>query len=99
VRAFAFFGGVAAQIVSDNLRSGVTKACFYCRHVNVGDQAGRFGETGGCEEIGRRWKGLDTMALGPHEPFHGLAEEPIIRTPKMPRSAGIAPMAFFAHAT
>ena len=29
VRAFAFFGGVTAQIVSDNLRSGITKACFY----------------------------------------------------------------------
>jgi len=34
VRAFAFFGGVAAQIVSDNLRSGVTKACFYEPAVN-----------------------------------------------------------------
>src|SRR5258708_30617044 len=29
MRAFAFFGGVTAQIVSDNLKSGVTKACFY----------------------------------------------------------------------
>ena len=29
VRAFAFFGGITAQIVSDNLRSGITKACFY----------------------------------------------------------------------
>jgi len=27
-RAFAFFGGVTAQIVSDNLKAGVTKACF-----------------------------------------------------------------------
>jgi transposase len=33
-RAFAFFGGVAAQVVSDNLRSGVTKACFYEPAVN-----------------------------------------------------------------
>jgi transposase len=28
-RALAWFGGVPAQIVSDNLKSGVTKACFY----------------------------------------------------------------------
>ena len=34
VRAFAFFDGVTAQIVSDNLRSGVTKACFYEPAVN-----------------------------------------------------------------
>ena len=33
-RAFAFFGGVTAQIVSDNLKSGVTKACFYEPAVN-----------------------------------------------------------------
>jgi transposase len=34
MRAFAFFGGVTAQIVSDNLKSGVTKACFYEPAVN-----------------------------------------------------------------
>src|ERR1700676_1428736 len=34
VRAFAFFRGVTAQIVSDNLRSGITKACFYEPAVN-----------------------------------------------------------------
>jgi len=34
VRAFAFFGGVTAQTVSDNLRSGVSKACFYEPAVN-----------------------------------------------------------------
>jgi transposase len=33
-RAFAYFGGVPAQIVSDNLKSGVTKACFYEPAVN-----------------------------------------------------------------
>ena len=33
-RAFTFFGGVTAQIVSDNLKSGVTKACFYEPAVN-----------------------------------------------------------------
>ena len=33
-RAFAFFDGVTAQIVSDNLKSGVTKACFYEPEVN-----------------------------------------------------------------
>ena len=34
VRAFGYFGGVPAQIVSDNLKSGITKACFYDPNVN-----------------------------------------------------------------
>jgi transposase len=33
-RAFSYFGGVAAMIVSDNLKSGITKACFYEPNVN-----------------------------------------------------------------
>ena len=33
-RTFRFFGGVPAQIVSDNLKAGVTKACFYEPAVN-----------------------------------------------------------------
>ncbi|MBT8429580.1 MAG: IS21 family transposase, partial [Gammaproteobacteria bacterium] len=33
-RAFAFFGGVTAQVISDNLKSGVTKACFYDPAIN-----------------------------------------------------------------
>lgn len=33
-RAFACFGGVPAQIVSDNLKAGITKACFYEPGVN-----------------------------------------------------------------
>jgi hypothetical protein len=48
------------------------------RHIDVGDQAGCSGETRGCEEIARRWKSLDVIAQRPHEPFHGLAKEPII---------------------
>jgi transposase len=34
VRALNFFGGVPAQIVSDNLKAGVTKACFYEPIIN-----------------------------------------------------------------
>ena len=34
VRALDFFGGVPAQIVSDNLKAGVTKACFYDPTIN-----------------------------------------------------------------
>ena len=34
VRAFGFFGGVTAQVVSDNLKAGITKACFYEPAVN-----------------------------------------------------------------
>jgi transposase len=33
-RAFTFFGGAAAQVVSDNLKSGIAKACFYEPVVN-----------------------------------------------------------------
>jgi len=33
-RAFTFFGGVTAQVVSDNLKSGITKACFHEPAVN-----------------------------------------------------------------
>ena len=33
-RVFAFFGGVPGMVVSDNLKSGITKACFYEPAVN-----------------------------------------------------------------
>ena len=33
-RAFSFFGGVTAQVVSDNLKSGITKACFHEPAIN-----------------------------------------------------------------
>ena len=33
-RAFAFFGGAPTMVVSDNLKSGITKACFYEPAVN-----------------------------------------------------------------
>jgi len=44
VRAFGFFGGVTAQIVSDNLKAGVTKACFYDPAINrtYGDMAAHY---------------------------------------------------------
>jgi transposase len=34
VRAFAFLGGVPAMVVSDNLKAGITKACFYEPSIN-----------------------------------------------------------------
>jgi transposase len=34
VRAFSFFGGVAQQTVSDNLKAGITRACFHEPMVN-----------------------------------------------------------------
>jgi transposase len=34
VRAFAFFGGVPAAVVPDNLKSGVRSACYYDPDVN-----------------------------------------------------------------
>jgi len=33
-RAFSYFRGVSAMVVSDNLKSGITKACFYEPNVN-----------------------------------------------------------------
>ncbi|MBY9045473.1 DDE-type integrase/transposase/recombinase, partial [Pseudomonas fluorescens] len=34
VRAFAYFSGVARQTVSDNLKAGITRACFHEPMVN-----------------------------------------------------------------
>lgn len=44
VRAFDFFGGVSAQIVSDNLKAGITKACFYDPAIDrtYADMASRY---------------------------------------------------------
>jgi transposase len=44
-RAFAFVGGVPTMVVSDNLRSGITKACFYEPQVNrtYADMAAHYG--------------------------------------------------------
>jgi transposase len=44
-RAFAFFGGVTALTVSDNLKSGIIKACFYEPQVNrtYADMAKHYG--------------------------------------------------------
>ena len=33
-RAFAYFGGVPRQVVPDNLKSGVVKACLYDPEIN-----------------------------------------------------------------
>jgi len=44
VRSFEFFGGVPAQLVPDNLKAGVTKACFYDPEINrtYGDMAAHY---------------------------------------------------------
>jgi len=44
-RAFAWFGGAPAQVVSDNLKSGVTRSCFYEPAVNrtCADMAEHYG--------------------------------------------------------
>jgi transposase len=45
VNALAAIGGVPRQIVSDNLKSGITKACFYEPTVNrtYADMATHYG--------------------------------------------------------
>jgi hypothetical protein len=48
------------------------------RHMDVCDQAGRFDEARGSEEIRRRRESLDVVVQRPHEPSHGVAKVPII---------------------
>ena len=45
VAAFDYFGGVARQVVSDNLKAGVTRACFHDPSVNrtYADMAAHYG--------------------------------------------------------
>ena len=45
VAAFEYFGGVARQVVSDNLKAGVTRACFHDPSVNrtYADMAAHYG--------------------------------------------------------
>jgi transposase len=45
VNMSAFFGGVTGQIVSDNLRAGITRACFYEPQINhtYADMARHYG--------------------------------------------------------
>ena len=45
VRAFGYFGGVARQVVSDNLKAGITRACFHEPVVNrtYGAMAAHYG--------------------------------------------------------
>ena len=45
VAAFGYFGGVARQLVSDNLKAGVTRACFHEPVVNrtYGEMAAHYG--------------------------------------------------------
>jgi len=44
-RAFAYFGGVPAQVVPDNLKSGVVRACLYDPEINrtYADMAAHYG--------------------------------------------------------
>jgi len=48
------------------------------RHVDIGDQAGRFPKTGGCEEIRCRRENGDRIAQRSHEPSHGLAKRLVV---------------------
>jgi len=50
----------------------------HSRHMDVGDQAGCFGQPRGGEKIRCRRENVDRIAQRSHEPAHGLAKEPII---------------------
>ena len=48
------------------------------RHMDIGDEAGCFGEARGGEKFGCGRENVDLMAQRSHEPGHGLTTEPII---------------------
>jgi hypothetical protein len=48
------------------------------RHVDISDQAGRFGETRGCEKIDGRRESFDAISQRPYEPSHGFARGVIV---------------------
>ena len=50
----------------------------HSRHLNVSDQARRFGDERGFQEIGGRGKRLDRVTLHRHELLHGLAKGLIV---------------------
>src|SRR5215510_5376362 len=75
--------GVGCHEDCRNLAIGIDKLSVeldagHHGHVDVGNQAVRFGKTRGCQKIASRWKRLDTVAHRSHEPFHGLAKELIV---------------------
>jgi hypothetical protein len=58
------------------------------RHIDVSDQHGGFLKTMRGEEIGRRCKSLDAVALRSQEPFYRLAKELIILNDRHQRCFG-----------
>src|SRR6201985_141455 len=88
VRAFAYFGGVACQTVSDNLKAGITKACFHEPTVNrtYADLARHYGTAivparpykprdEAKVEVGVQVVGRWIMARLRHRRFFSLAED------------------------
>ena len=86
-RALSFFGGVPRQIVSDNLKSGITKACFYEPNVNrtYADLAAHYGSAlvparpykprdKAKVEVGVQVAGRWILAALRDRRFHSLAE-------------------------
>jgi transposase len=61
VRAFAYFGGVGRQTVSDNLKAGITKACFYEPIVNRTPASAGAGST-------PTWRGITAPPSFRHAP-------------------------------
>src|SRR6201997_3348648 len=87
VRAFSYFGGVARQTVSDNLKAGITKACFHEPTVNrtYADMARHYGTAivparpykprdKAKVEVGAQGVGRWILARLRHRRFFSLAE-------------------------
>jgi hypothetical protein len=48
------------------------------RHMNIGNQTGRFPQTRGRKEFGCRRENVNRVVQRPHEPSHGLAKRLVI---------------------
>ena len=82
-RAFAFFGGVPAMVVSDNLKSGITKACFYEPAVNrtYAEMAAHYDtadRAGAAQEAARQGQGRSRRSGGDALDHRQAAQPPVL---------------------
>ncbi len=79
VRAFGYFGGVARQLVSDNLKAGVTRACFHEPAVNrtYGEMAAHYGTA--------------IVPARPYKPRDKAKVEVGVQVPSVPRWPRVCP--------
>jgi transposase len=88
VRAFAYFGGVPRQTVSDNLKAGITKACFHEPTVNqtYADMARHYGTA---IVPARPYKPRDKARLSGAGSWHGCGIDASSRWASSMRRSGL----------